>query len=279
MSSKCFLSPGTPEEDAPDAKISPGVLQWYLNFKNGRRNTSPPGVRGTVAKTGKLTLQMKSENSFTGTQDKGRSSSISTTGSESSFSTPVNSKGKSGVRPAEVRPKQGEGRTRKDGNQSMGSPVSMNIGTLQFNNIQYSDSKRSHNTPGRSKKYPTSYHGNEDPGEESSEFEDDFIEAFEETTEKKDSRIRLSNYPDTNKYASNNLQQKTPRVLKKYPTTSNIAKDIGDESSEFEDDAFEAFEDVRAKKRQNKSLHNGHKSAAYTLGSVKPVYKLHHFNS
>ena len=267
------------EEDAPDAKISPGVLQWYLNFKNGRRNTSPPGVRGTVAKTGKLTLQMKSEKAVSGSQDKGRTRSSSTTGSESSFSTPVHRKGQGS---AEVRPKQGQGRARTDQNQStksMGSPVSMNIGTLQFNTIQYSDSQRSQNTPGGSKKYPTTYHGSEDPGDESSEFEDDFIEAFEETIEKKDSNKRLTNHHDASRYALDRVQQKTPRVLKKYPTTNNIIEEVGDESSEFEDDAFEAFEDIRAKKENNKPLHNRHQSAAYALGSVKPVYKLHHFNS
>merc|ERR1711892_851368 len=70
MSSKCFLKPENSKEDSPDGKLSPGVLQWYLNFRTGRRRSSPPGVRGTVAKTGKLTLQMKTEKQRQQTQHK-----------------------------------------------------------------------------------------------------------------------------------------------------------------------------------------------------------------
>ena len=77
MSSKCFLKPADKREDSPDGKLAPGVLQWYLNFRTGRRQSSPPGVRGTVAKTGKLTLQMKTEKQRHHVQKIGRQRKLS----------------------------------------------------------------------------------------------------------------------------------------------------------------------------------------------------------
>ena len=98
----------------------------------------------------------------------------------------------------------------------MGSPVSMNIGTVQFNTIQYSDSQRSSKTPG---------------------------------------------------------------VMRKYPTTKNVNEETQSDSSEFEDDFIEAFEEINTTKENHKQQENDHQAARYALGSVQPVYKHHHFNS
>ena len=220
MSSKCFLKPENSKEDSPDGKLSPGVLQWYLNFRTGRRRSSPPGVRGTVAKTGKLTLQMKTEKQRQQTQHKQskissedrRGSTSSTGSSASSLPREVNGKrnGQPGADPRTKR--QEQSKQRQDNRQhnqhssGMGSPVSMNIGTVQFNTIQYSESQKSERTPGVLKKYPTARHVNEEQESDSSEFEDDFIEAFEEINTNKDRNKKQENQNHTARYALGLIQ-------------------------------------------------------------------------
>ena len=88
MSSKFFPNA---KEDSPDGKLAPGVLQWYLNFRTGRRQSSPPGVRGTVAKTGKLTLQMKTEKQRQQAQNIGRQRQLSSWDRRGSISSSMSS--------------------------------------------------------------------------------------------------------------------------------------------------------------------------------------------
>ena len=188
MSSKCFLKPERMQEDSPDGKLSTGVLQWYLHFRTGKSKITPPGVRGTVAKTGQLTLQMKNKKQRKQPQNISRQRSYSSEDSGSFSSLPRNGMDmKNGQSASEMRTQtydEGKARkeTKKNGQQSssMESPVRMNIGTVQFNTIKYSDSKTNSRKSGMLKKYPTRNDVNETTQSESSDSEDEFIETFEE---------------------------------------------------------------------------------------------------
>jgi hypothetical protein len=228
MSSKCFLKPDKIQEDSPDGKLSTGVLQWYLNLKTGRRQSSPPGVRGTVAKTGKLTLQMKTQKQRQQTQNTARqryySSEDSRSSRSSSSSLPRNVNNKRNGQPGmEMKTQnQEQSKLRRENRQqvqqssSMGSPVRMNIGTVQFNTIKYSESQR------------------------------------------KSSR--------------------KSGMMRKYPTTNQVNVETPSESSDFEDEFIEAFEEIDKKNEKHKQHEDQHPAPRFALGSVQPVYKHHHFN-
>ena len=83
---------------------------------------------------------------------------------------------------------------------------------------------------------------------------------------------------NTIQYSEYQRSSKKPEVLRKYPTTNNMNEETQSESSEFEDDFIEAFEEINTRKEDHKQKENQHQAARYALGSVQPVYKHHHFN-